>query len=73
MVKLGSGCADAAREPVRSVSPLGFVFRIGVLTRAETGDGALVAVVEAAREVVVGSVDGVGVDAVAADGCWWCC
>jgi hypothetical protein len=52
MVKPGSGWADAARDPVRSVSPFvavavaaALVFRIGVGTRAggaAAGDGALV-------------------------------
>src|SRR6187431_2305746 len=38
----GSGCADVAREPVRSASlPLATVFRMGVPTRAGAGEGAL--------------------------------
>jgi len=70
MLKPGSGCADAAREPVRSVSPLAFVLRIGVLTRAGTGDGALVVLVDAASEAFAGMFAVAAAGAVAV-GCWW--
>lgn len=56
-MKPASGCAEAAREPVRSVSPLAVELRIGVLTRAGTGEGALLVALDVARGVVVGRVE----------------
>ena len=41
MLNPGSGCVDAAREPLRSPSPLAGVLRMGVPTRGGIGDGAL--------------------------------
>jgi hypothetical protein len=66
IVKPVSGCADAARELVRSGSPLVVELRIGVPTRAGTGDGALPG---AARAAAGGIAVCVAAGGVAVAGC----